>query len=84
METTPLYHHPYFYGQKYIYIFFKDEDPVLAKNRIRGSVPQDRGYFYCMNMLDNFEGLPFLFILEKEESNHFFVAVKYNQRRPGP
>ena len=30
------------------------------------------------------ERLPFLYILEKEESNHFFVAVKYNQRRLGP
>jgi len=26
-------------------VFFRDEDPVLAKNRIRGYVPQNKGDF---------------------------------------
>ena len=28
------------------FIYLKDEDPVLAKNRIRGSVPQTKGDFF--------------------------------------
>ena len=39
--------------EKYLYlfindsaIFIRDEDPILAKNRIQGSVPQTKGDFY--------------------------------------
>ena len=46
--------------------FPRDEDPVLAKNRIRGSIPQTNGgfeMFLNQIFLDIIKSLLFVFIL---------------------
>ena len=35
-----------YYSKRYVNVKSRDEDPVLTKNRTRGSVPETKGDFY--------------------------------------